>query len=194
MLRDVGFVYWRPNVWGSRWPSSSLVCLVNYPGILDVFRMEKSKSSWFFHFLSFWIQNLLGFSGETILAPGWTAAQQWKSSSFLHLDKILPVSICALSSSSGLTELGIAIFLQKISTDLHNVICSPPQSIKQMASSFPHRSYFLAFNHVCCLMLANPLSGHFIWDLYGQGCGRSLLNVSGFWGVMSNRSYQWAGY
>lgn len=26
-----------------------------------------------------------------------------------------------------------------------------------MASSFPHRSYFLAFNHVCCLMLANPL-------------------------------------
>lgn len=26
-----------------------------------------------------------------------------------------------------------------------------------MASSFPRRSHFLAFNHVCCLTLANPL-------------------------------------
>lgn len=29
-----------------------------------------------------------------------------------------------------------------------------------MASSFPHRSHFLAFNHVCCLTLANPLGNH----------------------------------
>lgn len=29
-----------------------------------------------------------------------------------------------------------------------------------MASSFPHRSYFLAFNHICCLILADPLSSH----------------------------------
>lgn len=60
-----------------------------------------------------------------------------------------------------------------------------------MASSFPHRSYFLAFNHVCCLMLANLLGSHLSetsmaeavhspsWTHWGSGVWWAITSISG---------------
>lgn len=69
-------------------------------------------------------------------------------------------SLCPSFPSLASQSLGIAILLVGNFRRLAQYYLSYPQSIKQMASSCPHRSDSLAFHHVCCLMLASPLGSH----------------------------------
>lgn len=61
-----------------------------------------------------------------------------------------------------------------------------------MASSFPHRSHFLAFNHVCCLTLANPLHSRLSETSVAEAVdGPSWMNSgSGVWWAIAPISGQ----